>query len=69
MTDLRGGGWATPSEELTALALEARRQGVSYGRLVANTDRWDLKEIIRAYCAEKKRRGKRREKAETVAGQ
>lgn len=69
MTDLRGGGWATPSEELTALALEARWQGVSYGRLVANTDRWDLKEIIRAYCAEKKRRGKHREKAETVAGQ
>lgn len=26
MTDLRGGGWATPSEELTALLLEARRQ-------------------------------------------
>lgn len=69
MTDLRGGGWATPSEELTALVLEARRQGVSYGRLVANTDLWDLKKIIRAYCAEKKRRGKRREKAETVAGQ
>ena len=39
MTDLRGVGWATPSEELTALLLEARRQGLSYGQLVANTNR------------------------------
>lgn len=69
MTDLRGGGWATPSEELTALALEARRQGVSYGRLVANTDLWELKKIIRAYCAKKKRREKGREKSAAVAGQ
>jgi len=29
MTDLRDGGWATPSEELTALALEARRRGAT----------------------------------------
>ena len=54
MTDLRGGGWATPSEELTALLLEARRQGLSYGQLVANTNRWDLREVIWACCAEKK---------------
>ena len=57
MTDLRGGGWATPSEELTALLLEARRQGL----LVASTNRWDLREVIRAYCAEKKRKSRRKE--------
>ena len=54
MTDLRGGGWATASEELTALLLEARRRGLSYGQLVANTNRWDLREVIWACCAEKK---------------
>jgi len=64
MTDLRDGGWATPSEEPTALALEARRRGLSYGQLAANTDRWDLCEIIRDYCAEKKRR-RRGEHADT----
>lgn len=61
MTDLRGGGWATASEELTALLLEARRQGLSYGQLVANTNHWDLREVIRAYCAEKKRKSRRKE--------
>lgn len=35
MTELRNGVYATPTEELSALALEARRRGISYGHLVA----------------------------------
>ena len=49
----------TKSEMIASL--EARRQGLSYGQLVANTNRWDLREVIRAYCAEKKRKSRRKE--------
>lgn len=34
----------------TALTLEARRQGKSYGQLVAATDSWQQETIIRDYC-------------------
>lgn len=37
MVELPGGGYATDSEALNALAAEARRRGVSYGHLVAET--------------------------------
>lgn len=55
MTELRNGTCATPNEELTALALEARRRGLSYGQLVGNTTLWEQQEIIRDYCEEKAR--------------
>ena len=60
MTYLDNGKYAAPSDELTALVLEAHRRGVSYGQLVANTSQRELEEIIRAYCGEKARRKKRR---------
>ena len=61
MTELRNGTCATPNEELTALALEARRRGVSYGQLVGNTALWEQQEIIRDYCeANAKTRANRR---------
>ncbi len=53
MTELRNGVYATPTEELSALALEARRRGISYGHLVANTTPYEQQEIIRDYCEEK----------------
>lgn len=53
MTELRNGIYATPTEELSALALEARHRGVSYGHLVANTTAYERQEIIRGYCEEK----------------
>ena len=43
------------SEALTALAVEAKRRGVSYGKLVADTTEWEQAEIIRDYCASKRR--------------
>lgn len=53
MTELHNGICTTPSEELSALALEALRRGLSYGRLVGNTTLWEQQEIIRNYCEEK----------------
>lgn len=53
MIELTGGGYATNVEAVTALELEARRRGISYGRLAANTDKWEQEQIIRAYCAGK----------------
>lgn len=55
MTELRNGIYATPTEELSALALEARRRGISYGHLVANTTLYEQQEIIRGYCEKKAR--------------
>ena len=60
MVELPGGGCATESEALTALAAEAKRRGVSYGHLVANTTERERTEIIRDYCAEKRRKGRKR---------
>lgn len=61
MTYLDNGKYAAPSDELTALVLEAHRRGVSYGQLVANTSQRVLDEIIRAYCGGKARKKKRRQ--------
>ncbi len=47
MTELRNGVYATPTEELSALALEARRRGISYGRLVANTTPYEQQALHR----------------------
>lgn len=60
MTELRNGVYATPTEELSALALEARRRGISYGHLVANTTPYEQQEIIRDYCEEKARNRRRK---------
>ena len=60
MTELRNGVYATPTEELSALALEARRRGINYGHLVANTTPYEQQEIIRDYCEEKARNRRRK---------
>ena len=60
MTELRNGVYATPTEELSALALEARSRGISYGHLVANTTPYEQQEIIRDYCEEKARNRRRK---------
>ncbi len=60
MVELPGGGCATESEALTALAAEAKRRGVSYGHLVAETTEWERAEIIRDYCAKKRRSGRKK---------
>lgn len=60
--ELPGGGCATEREALNALAAEARRRGVSYGRLVASTTEWERAEIIRDYCALKRRKARRSRK-------
>ncbi len=57
--ELPGGVSATDSEELTALAAEAKRRGISYGHLVAETTEWERDQIIRDYCAEKRRKARR----------
>ena len=58
--ELPGGVCATDSEALTALAAEAKRRGVSYGHLVASTTEWERAEIIRDYCAKKRRSGRKK---------
>ncbi len=60
MTELRNGVYATPADELSALALEARCRGISYGHLVANTTPYEQQEIIRDYCEEKARNRRRK---------
>lgn len=55
---LPGGGCATESEALCALAREARRRKTSYGLLVAGTTERERAEIIKGYCAETRRRGR-----------
>ena len=44
----------------TPLAAEAKRRGISYGHLVAETTEWERAEIIRDYCAEKRRKGRKK---------
>ena len=60
MVELPGGGCATESEALTALAAEAKRRGVRYGHLVADTTERERAEIIRDYCAKKRRSGRKK---------
>ena len=58
MIELPGGGYATESEALSALAREAKRRKTSYGMLVANTTERERAKIIRDYCADKGRKRK-----------
>lgn len=59
MIEMPGGGYATESEALSALAREARRRKTSYGMLVANTTERERAEIIRDYCMDKGRKRKK----------
>ena len=45
---------------LEALAAEAKRRGVRYGHLVADTTERERAEIIRDYCAKKRRSGRKK---------
>lgn len=56
---LPSGRCATESEALSALAMEARRRGKSYGMLVAGTTAQERAEIVRNNCAEKRKKGRR----------
>ena len=58
--ELPGGVCATDSEALNTLAAEARKRGVSYGNLVASTTEWERAEIIRDYCGEKRKCGRKK---------
>ncbi len=58
--ELPGGVCATDREALNALAEEASRRGISYGHLVARTTEWERDQIIRDYCANKRKRGRKK---------
>ena len=58
--ELESGGYATEYEALSALALEARKRNISYGYLAANTSAYEREEIVRAYCAEKRKKARKR---------
>lgn len=60
--ELPGGGYATEEEAISALAKEAKRRGISYGNLVANITGRERGKIIRDYCAEKRKSGKKGKK-------
>ena len=60
-------GWQSSKDKgsfthalLEALAAEAKRRGVSYGHLVADTTERERAEIIRDYCAKKRRSGRKK---------
>lgn len=62
MTQLQNGTYATPTDELTALALEAQKRKVSYGQLVGMTTDYEQQQIVRQYCAERGKKGTSPEK-------
>lgn len=67
MVTMTDGTRVTEYEAATALTLEARRRGVSYGKVAASTNRWEQEEIVRRYLKKKavldEVRRKRRKKA------
>lgn len=62
MLTLYDGATVSEYTAATALTLEARRQGKSYGQLVANTDSWQQENIIREYCGQQRGISQRRER-------
>ena len=52
IVELPGGGCATEREALNAMVAEAKRRGISYGKLMSDTTEWERDKLIRAYCAE-----------------
>ena len=65
MTEIQNGIYATPTDELTALALEARKRKISYGQLVSTTSGYKQQQIIRQYCIERGKKGTTPEKKAT----
>lgn len=62
MLTLFNGTFVSEYTAATALTLEARRQGKSYGQLVANTDGWQQQKIVLDYCEQKQGASSRRER-------
>ena len=60
MVELPGGGYAAEREAISALAAEAKRRKISYGKLVADTTEYERSGIIREYCAEKRKKGRKK---------
>lgn len=60
MLTLYNGDAVSEYEAATALTLEARRWGISYGNLVAATDDWQQWEIVSTYCCQKRGKPRRR---------
>ena len=65
MTEIQSGIYATPTDELTALALEARKRKISYGQLVNITTGYEQQQIVRQYCIERGKKGTAPEKKAT----
>ena len=65
MTEIQNGIYATPTDELTALAQEARKRKISYGQLVSITTGYEQQQIIRQYCIEWGKKGAAPEKKAT----
>ena len=65
MTELQNGIYATPTDELTALALEARKRKISYGQLVSTTTSYEQQQIVRQYCIDRGKKGTTSEKKAT----
>ena len=65
MTEIQSGIYATPTDELTALAMEARKRKISYGQLVNITTGYEQQQIVRQYCIERGKKGTAPEKKST----
>jgi hypothetical protein len=65
LTEIQNGIYATPTDELTALALEARERKISYGQLVNTTTSYERQQIVRRYCIERGKKGAAPEKKAT----
>ena len=57
MTEIQNGIYVTPTDELTALTLEARKRKISYGQLVSTTTGYEQQQIIRQFCIERGKKG------------
>ena len=60
MITLYDGATVTEYKAVTALELEARLQGKSYGKLVADTPRWEQEQIVLRYLNKKPGRTSRK---------
>lgn len=60
MIILYDGSTVSTMDATTALVLEARRRGISYGYLVAGTQKGELDDIILDYCGLRHARGRRK---------
>lgn len=59
MIELPDGSNATEAEALAALVREAKKRGISYGQLVATTTEWDRNAMVKEYCMEKRKKGRK----------